>query len=364
MQVTPRDLQIIASIERYKFLPTSLLLLIIPGSERGKRTRLNKLYHAQLINRITRSIHEQDVYYLDNLEALQLLTQRTQITPDELDWNTVRNNRNADHANAFKPLPIIEALNPQQLEQPQEPVEAWVRKPLPAERQGRSTERLDHELMISRFHFQIEWGARHSTGKVELHTWAQGPKLWNHLKIPKLFRDKDGDWDEAPDQLEEHPHRPDAFFTLRFPQNPLQREFSYFFYEAELKAGTNRAKHKRKMRRHFHYVVKQRKHREDHKVHRIRAVLTETLDLRWAKRLLVETRDWVVPSSHNYSALRLFWFVPSEYFLRPTEITDGEDRRVLPYFLAKPNAIFRPLWATASQHPDDPNLKLHSLLDD
>jgi hypothetical protein len=98
--------------------------------------------------------------------------------------------------------------------------------------------------------------------------------------VPKLaFRN--GTWVEL-DETEYLPHRPDAFFTLSFPNSG--REDLHFFYEAD-RHRTDTNKYNKKLRGHFHFIVKQKLHREFYDIQRVRAVLTETVDDEWAERL-------------------------------------------------------------------------------
>jgi hypothetical protein len=143
---------------------------------------------------------------------------------------------------------------------------------------------LKHELMISRFHAMLELACKKSTGKVELTDWRQGSELWNTVEVPKLHYERpkegqaEGRWFEAED-TEILPHRPDAFFTLRRGEEEL-----HFFYEADRKRTVTK-RHNKKLRAHFHYIVKKRRHQEPYGVSRIRAVLIETISASWAEEL-------------------------------------------------------------------------------
>src|SRR5438552_10047221 len=73
-RLTERSLNILATIERYRFLPTSLLLRLVPGDSRTTHDHLQWLYHTGLVNRFALSrIGSEFNYYLDNSEALDLL---------------------------------------------------------------------------------------------------------------------------------------------------------------------------------------------------------------------------------------------------------------------------------------------------
>jgi hypothetical protein len=81
------------------------------------------------------------------------------------------------------------------------------------------------------------------------------------------------------DETETLPHRPDAFFALYFPDREGEEKTQYFFYEADRK-NTSIKKFNKKLRAHFHYIVKQKRHVADYGVKRIRAVLIETVNRR------------------------------------------------------------------------------------
>jgi hypothetical protein len=45
---------------------------------------------------------------------------------------------------------------------------------------------IQHELMLSRFHFLLEMACRHPklAPHVQLEQWKQGPELWNSVDVP------------------------------------------------------------------------------------------------------------------------------------------------------------------------------------
>jgi hypothetical protein len=179
--------------------------------------------------------------------------------------------------------------------------------------------------------------------------------------VPKVsFRPSDGTWSEDPDEAEILPHRPDAFFSLRFPEEPEDREFLHFFYEADRKTTTNTIRRKKKLRAHFHYIVREALHREHYGVDRIRAVLIETLDQEWAELLRQEASDWVVSRGQPS---RLFWFLPSDILLKPEPVDGNAPSAKLPRYLAHPDTIFRRLWATPLTDWNEPQPEFFSLLD-
>src|SRR5260370_497027 len=85
-QITDRSLEIIATIERYRFIPTSLLLRLVAGDPRNTHDHLKHLYHKSLVNRFCffgpTGRPQEFNYFLDNPEALNILLARTGLDPD------------------------------------------------------------------------------------------------------------------------------------------------------------------------------------------------------------------------------------------------------------------------------------------
>lgn len=50
-QVTPKALEALALVERYRFLPTSLLIRLMPGNQRNTHRHLQTLFHKGLVQR-------------------------------------------------------------------------------------------------------------------------------------------------------------------------------------------------------------------------------------------------------------------------------------------------------------------------
>lgn len=319
--ITPRDLEIIATVERYRFIPTSLLLRLVAGSPRGIANRLQILFHREMVRRFAFSPNSEFIYYLDSPDVLELLAISRGVPVEELDWKTLENNREAKYHEIHEP---------------------GAAKPA----DGRMMF-LHHELMISRFHGMLELGCRHTDVKVELAAWQQGPDLWDSVEVPAMTVDR-GRWVET-DQIEILPHRPDAFFTLHFPEAQEGSKKANFFYEADRKT-TETKKMAKKFRAHFHYVAKQQRHYEKYQVRRIRAVLTETLDTDWVERLRLDAARHPMVSGERPSPL--FWFTASSIFderqVGPLagEAGEGSRGRKIPRFLAEPDLIFQKVWAT------------------
>jgi hypothetical protein len=187
----------------------------------------------------------------------------------------------------------------------------------------------------------LELACRQEKNAVELADWRQGSELWNRVEVSKLYYDDAGNWREL-DQTEMLPHRPDAFFTLHFPDEPAGRQQAHFFYEADRK-HTSIKKHNRKLRAHFHYIVKQRRHEKYYGIKRVRAVLVETIDDDWADTLRSAAAHPVVSGSKPSP---LFWFTTSRLFTQQIETENNGRKRQVPYYLLHPEIVFKRLWAS------------------
>ena len=322
-QITETSLAIIATIHDYRIIPTSLLVRLVKGHEKNIQRHLQQLYHKGLVNRFAfmRGRNPGEFhYYLDNTEALKLLLDHG-VESDSLQIEEVRRNREKAYCDVNNPRHIEET-------------------------QGRLLF-LKHEAMISRFHAMLDLACNQSNGEVELLDFQQGPALWQKVETPKVvFRG--GEWQEL-DQTEYLPHRPDAFFTLNFPGDS-NKEPLHFFYEAD-RHRTNAHKYNKKLRAHFHFIVKQRRHQEIYKINRVRAVLTETVDDEWAEHLRHSANHAIV-SGNKPSPL--FWFTTSRLF---TDETASDKGRNQPVYLARPEIVLKRIWAS----PVDDTL--HSLID-
>jgi hypothetical protein len=323
-RITETSLAIIATIHDYRIIPTSSLVRLVHGHEKNIQRHLQQLYHKGLINRFAfmRGKNPGEFhYYLDNTAALDLLI-ASGVPLDSLEREEVRRNREKAYCNVNNPK-LIEEM------------------------QGKLLF-LKHEAMISRFHAMLEFACSHSAGRVELSDFQQGPGLWHKVEVPKLSY-KNGQWNEM-DQTEQLPHRPDAFFTLNFPTDS-GREPLHFFYEAD-RHRTNTHKYNKKLRAHFHFVVKQKRHQQVYGIKRVRAVLTETIDDEWAEALR-QAANHVTVSGSKPSPL--FWFTTSRLFVEEAQ-TAGQ-ARALPTYLQQPDIAFRKIWASPV---DD---RFHSLID-
>ena len=223
---------------------------------------------------------------------------------------------------------------------------------------------IDHELRISRFHAHLALACRHSDGQVVLANWQQGPAIEYYITVPKLEQNpRTRNYYEGK-KTEKLPLRPDAFFSLRFPEAPEGQQNAHFFLEADRRRSTDMKKFRRKARAYFHAVVKQRRQGTLEKLYdipRIRAVLFETPDDAWAQRLRRVVAHYTV-SEHKPSPL--FWFASNQAFIEPVAVRQGKQQhtRKLPRFLVEPQTLFEPIWKTPNPEPTD-NDPAISLLD-
>lgn len=332
-RITKRSIEIIDIIQRYKFIPTSLIVRLIDGDMRNTERHLQNLYHQGLINRwaFPSTYYPTEFnYYLDDKRSLALLT-GAGYDADKLDQEIVNRNREKRYSEITMSREMVKM-------------------------QGRLMH-LHHELMISRFHYLLEKACRKSNGKVRLLGFYQGSTLWNTVEVPKVHFDKDGNMRET-DETEILPHRPDAFFALHFPDREGEDREQYFFYEADRKT-TSIKKFNKKLRAHFHYVVKQKKHAEDYGVKRIRAVLVESIEDYWTNTLRLHARHPVVAGK---KASPLFWFTTSDVvFEQKTTVKIKGAEKEIPIYLEKPEKVFGKIWATPLDDDERPNFQ--SLID-
>lgn len=328
-RITDRSLDIISYLSFYHLLPTSLIVRLVGGNEDITYRHLQMLYHKRLVNRFafTTALNPGEFnYYLDSPAALDLLVEEGWAESASLDYERVRYHRDKKYDQVH----------------------------FDSDRQG-SLLYLKHELMISRFHALLELGCRTVGSTVELADWRQGPELWTSVTAPRLkFDGQRNLWGEEAEQ-ERLPHRPDAFFTLRFADKPEGRQESHFFYEADRRTTTNRKRIVRKLRSHFQYVCKKQQHKTDYGIDSIRAVLVETTSDDWAERLRESAAHPVVSGP---KPTPLFWFTTSRFFelgLDKSKAAAYEKRR--DFFLSNPAIIFHGLWATPA------DAKLRSLAD-
>ena len=323
-QLTAKGLSAVAIIERYRFLPTSLLIRLMPGDHKNNNRHLQTLFHKGLVNRFALPKYGgpgEFIYYLDSQASLTTLIEQG-LLPDlgeeehDRKMELIRYNRQNDYAQLHRD----------------------------AGSQGKVLY-IQHELMISRFHALLELACQGPklAGKVFLEQWKQGPELWHKVEVPKAWKQPGSDqWQEQPSVKELLPHRPDAFFTLRFPSKPEDKQHSHFFYEAD-RGTENTTRYKLKLRAYFHFIVKQQRQRTaaPYNVPSIRAVLTETTGMNWAQKLREAARHPIVSPKPS----PLFWFTTSEILTKPTP----QGSRNVPLYLKQPEVLFTRIWADPVQ---------------
>ena len=323
-QLTAKGLQAVAIIERYRFVPTSLLVRLMPGDQKNNNRHLQTLFHKGLVNRFALPKYGgpgEFIYYLDSQASLTTLIEQgllQSISEEERSRKAelIRYNRQNDYAKLHKDT----------------------------NSQGKVLY-IQHELMISRFHAMLElacWGPK-LAGKVFLEQWKQGPELWSRVEVPKAWKQPGSDtWQEQPSAKEALPHRPDAFFTLHFPSKSEENRRSHFFYEAD-RGTENTTRFKLKLRAHFHFIVGQRLQRTMpcYNVPSIRAVLTETTSTTWRDNLREAARHPIVSKKPS----PLFWFTTSEVLTKPTPA----GKRTVPLYLQQPEVLFTRIWADPVQ---------------
>jgi hypothetical protein len=326
-RITNRSVEIIEIIYRYRFIPTSMIVRLIDGDMRTTERHLQNLYHQGLINRwaFPSTYYPTEFnYYLDDRRALTLLVNEKGYDPDKLDYETIKHNREKRYSEITMSREMIKM-------------------------QGRLMH-LHHELMISRFHYMLEKSCRKSGGKVDLLGFYQGSTLWNTVEVSRVFYDPQGNITESEDS-ESLPHRPDAFFALYFPDRKGEDRAQYYFYEADRK-NTSIKKFNRKLRAHFHYVVKQKKHVADYGVKRIRAVLIESIEDHWTNQLRLHARHPVVAGKKSSP---LFWFTTSDLvFERKTKVVIKGVEKEIPLYLEKPELVLGKIWAMPDGDDDRP----------
>jgi protein involved in plasmid replication-relaxation len=331
--LTHTSLATIQTIERYRLIPTSLLLKLVGGNPRNVYRHLQVLYHRGLVNRFCffgpSGRPGEFNYFLDNPKALELLAELGNIDLDSLDMEAVKRNREK-----WTVSPDEGPTSPGQWEDGHNEVSEGQRY------------FLRHELMISRFHGALELACSASAGRVELSDWRQGATLWNRVEASRIAR-KAGRWTET-DDTEHIAHRPDALFSLKRSD---EGEARHYLYEADRKTS-NSSRLIKKLRGHFLFVVKYKKQLEVYGLNRIRAVLIETLDTKWAEVLRQAARH---PAVSGRKPSALFWFTSSEFFAKRS---NNEQNRPVPDFLENPQIIFNKLWLTPLSEVGDLPLSL------
>ncbi len=308
-------------------LPASLIHALAGRDRSTIHRQLQFLWEHEWLNRFVFpgiKNPSENHYYIDNPHTLNLLTENGLRDRETLDFAKVYYHR-------------------------QRPYTAIQERETFAQAQGRLLY-ANHELMISRFHAMLELSCRASGGRVELAAFRQGSELWDFVEAPRytftLGKDDEMKYREL-DERERLPHRPDAFFTLRYPEKSGEDEYIHYFYEAD-RATENTTRFNRKLRAHFYYIVKQKKHREKYGVNRIRAVLIETVSNSWADTLYYGAQSQIVSGA---APTPLFWFTSSEIYAHLVTSArtrkDGtayKQARPVPYYLEHPESLMFEKW--------------------
>ena len=187
-EVSELCLDIIAIIERYRLISSSLLLALLGGNTRHAQSLLQKLFNHDYVKRFSLKAFggSNDIYYyLDNRKALDELVIRRGVHRDSLDWAHLRLNRERPYMDVHDPAKRYRVLG---------------RLPY-----------IDHEWMISRFHGMLELYCRDSGGRVRLKRWLQGSPAHRRVEAPRLlYNPKDRAW-QLGEGTETLAWRPDAF---------------------------------------------------------------------------------------------------------------------------------------------------------
>ena len=322
-RITDLSLRLIAFLDSYKLAYSSLLEALVGGNARVTQRHLHKLFQHDYVKRFSLEpfgFSKELVYYLANAKALRELTQRRGVDINTFDRNRLRYNRE-------RPYIDFNDTDPKKRE----------------EVLGR-LHTVHHELAISRFHGTVELACRASEGAVRLKAWLQGTQVNRYVEAPQMEYDRDGElWAEGFGK-EDLPWRPDAFFVLGFrrpePEPELQLGFAY---EYQKTTETAHERLLRKYRAHFQFVI-QDKPLQYFGVKRLRAVLTETPNVKQANFLRKLTRDPIVSKKPS----PLFLFTSSEFFRKLAEIRDAESDQELTDqpqgFWPKPESVLKPIW--------------------
>jgi len=256
-KITERSIAIIETIARYRFILARDIVRLVGGNEDVTHRHLQQLYHRDLANRFTLPAPKtgEFIYFLDNAAGLRQLADASSLQGDLLDWDGIRTNREKYRENASRSV-------------------------------GRFLF-IEHELMISSFHADLETSAR-ADGGVEIKRWVQGAALWNNVRVGTRRTLS---------------HRPDALFTLYFQNAPEGQQHANFLYEAD-RETSSLTRIREKLEAHVQFFM-QGKHIETYRFRKLQAVLIETLSEDRARQLRALTADLAAQSP---LARRLFWF--------------------------------------------------------
>jgi hypothetical protein len=325
--ISERDIDIVETILRFRFSPTSELIRLAGGNFKVTMRRLRQLWEWGVINRFAFPgirMHSEFIYYLDTAKTLDLLLEHgraAEIHPHMQE--EIRLNREADYAGAV------------------------------ARGQHMKLGFVQHNLMISRMHFMLEMTSRAPEYAVQIARWTQGAELRGaKVEVPEMrSRRVDGSnefiWEEHDYKTQRLPVEPDALFSLRFAD---RREPVHFCYEAD--RGTMPAADMlKKLRAYYHFIKRQQKHKEAFGAHPIRAVLIETTDEPRARKLMELAQHPAVVGGGKRSSL--FWFAISPLFTMSDEV---KGRKAVSIYLNRSCVVLDRLWALH-------DISMHSLRD-
>ena len=339
-RLTGLSFQLIDFLDTYKLAYSSLLEALVDGNARVTQRHLHKLFHHDYVKRFSLEpfgFSKELIYYLDNGKALRELAQRRGLPLNTFDLNRLRYNRE-------RPYIDFNDTDPEKR----------------AEVLGR-LHTVHHELAISRFHGTLELACQGSEGAVRLKAWLQGKKVNRYVEAPEMEYEPQRQVPSEPgndasekelkpgwiEGLEKQrlPWRPDAFFLLGFRRPEAEPELDLgFAYEYQKTTETAHERLFRKYRAHFQFVV-QDKPLQYFGVKRLRAVLTETPNIKQANFLRKLTQDPIVSKPPS----PLFLFTSAEFFRKLAEIRDGQsDQQPTDQaqgFWPTPASIFKPIWS-------------------
>ena len=267
-ELTERSLKIIETIGRYRFLSSSKIIRLVGGNEDVTHRHLQQLFHRGLVSRLkipSAPANSEFVYFLENAALLRNVAHDARINAECFNFEEIRLNRDKYGGDG--------ATN--------------------GSRRTGQMLFIEHELMISDFHAALESEASLSQGRVGLDVWQQGNRTWDTVPARQ---------DSA-----SLPHRPDAYFVLKFPNAPDGQQRSHFFYEAD-RNTTSRTRFKLKLIAYIQFFL-QGLFTEKYGARKVRAVLTETTS---NARMVLLKETAAELAEREPLAAPLFWFTTTE----------------------------------------------------
>src|SRR5438128_5992825 len=101
-QLTEKGLEALAIVERYRFIPSSLLVRLMPGGQRNNYRNLQTLFHKGLVQRFALPKYGgpgEFIYYLDSKASIDQLIENGQLQPEQKAYREeiVRYNREKNY---------------------------------------------------------------------------------------------------------------------------------------------------------------------------------------------------------------------------------------------------------------------------